>query len=318
MFLLQKLISRLLFPVPLALIAGIVGLVLLVRSSRRGGARRHGAVEQSTGSVNAPAGKTSSRTRRAGIILTAASLAFLWLAATAPLSNALLWSLEGRYAPVGELSQHPDIDLIVVLGGGHAERDGFGPWASLGRSSRARVIEGVRLARQSDRLAPSNQRDLATGNDLSTDPDPATGSDFATEPDSSTDPGLPLVFTGYAGSGDISSAEMGRRAALELGIDQARTRIYPDPRNTREEAATIARHHGDAHVLLVTSASHMPRSVYLFEQAGLTVTPAPTDFRAADRYYSPWSLLPGADALSNTERAWYEYMGLAWARITSG
>ena len=37
--------------------------------------------------------------------------------------------------------------------------------------------------------------------------------------------------------------------------------------------------------------------------------------RAANRDYSPWSLLPGSGAFGNTERAWYEFMGLVWERM---
>ena len=59
-------------------------------------------------------------------------------------------------------------------------------------------------------------------------------------------------------------------------------------RNTAEEAievATLLRRHrmgdpGDApHVLLVTSAYHMPHAVVLFERQGLHITPVPIDFR---------------------------------------
>ena len=59
----------------------------------------------------------------------------------------------------------------------------------------------------------------------------------------------------------------------------------------------------------------MPRAKYLFERAGVSAVAAPTDFRAANRDYSPWSLLPGSGAFGNTERAWYEFMGLVWERV---
>jgi|GEM_PF-215979 len=313
-FMLQKLTSRLLFPVPLTLILGLLGLLLIAR--RRAGRMDTGADRENGARVRS--------TSRLGLALTGAAFAFLWLASTAPVSDALLWSLEGRYPPIAQSlafsggagavdgaegsdgAEDPhDLnsgfslvgsELIVVLGAGHAEREGFGPWASLGESARARVIEGVRLSRRFD---------------------------------------LPLLFTGYAGTGEVSTAEMNSRAALELGIAPERIAVNSEPRNTAEEAAAVrealagevdvagaadqatnnAIDDAEPRVILVTSASHMPRSVYLFEREGVAVLPAPADYRAASRNYSIWGLLPSAGALRNTERAWYEYLGLAWARI---
>ena len=340
-FVVQKLVSRLLFPVPLTLIAGLLGLLLIARGrSARGGAADGGAADglgaaheagatanppeaapgdapgEGTGDgaesrpAHAPHGsgrafpaRRGRQVARFGFALTGAAFAFLWLASTAPVSDALLWSLEGRYPPIaqslaftGGSGAPAGAELIVVLGAGHAEREGFGPWASLGESARARVIEGVRLSRRFD---------------------------------------LPLLFTGYAGTGEVSTAEMNSRAALELGIAPERIAVNSEPRNTAEEAAAVrealagevdvagaadqatnnAIDDAEPRVILVTSASHMPRSVYLFEREGVAVLPAPADYRAASRNYSIWGLLPSAGALRNTERAWYEYLGLAWARL---
>jgi len=300
------------FPVPLTLIVGVVGLLVIARARAVPAAPNGKASGEADGRAEVP------WARRLGFVLSSAALAFLWLASTAPLSDALLWSLEGRHPPVAQSSARsggPDTahsddnparlgpetglaeaelaeaELIVVLGAGHAEREGFGPWASLGESARARVIEGVRLARRFE---------------------------------------LPLLFTGYAGVGEVSTAAMNARAAEELGVDPERIRVNSEPRNTAEEAAAVAaavagrprsrrttapERVGSTTVILVTSASHMPRSVYLFEREGLAVIPAPADFRAAGRDYSAWGLLPSASALRNTERAWYEYLGLAWARL---
>ncbi len=247
MFLLQKIISRLLFPLPLALIAGVAGVFLSARTTRR----------------------------RIGLALMIAALAFLWIASTAPVADLLLWSLERQHVPVREIPE--DVEAIVVLGAGHFERDGFPAAVSLGRSSTARVMEALRLS---------------SGNDLT------------------------VVFSGYAGSGEVSSAEMNREAAVDLGLDRKRTLVLPEPRNTSEEARAVATALPDKRLLLVTSASHMPRALFVFERSGVDAVPAPTEFRAAQRDYSIWSLLPAAGALGNTERAWYELLGVAWAWLT--
>ncbi len=258
MFILQKIISRLLFPVPLFLIILGLSFFLTCRSFVR----------------------QSSQWRRIGFTLFAAACILFIAAATAPVSDALLWRLERRYEPLSSVP--PDVECLVVLGSGHAEHDSIGVWQRLGRSARARVIDGVRLA-QGNRVR--------------------------------------VLFSGYEGGGTVSSAETGRKAAVELGLEPERTEVFPDPRNTAEEARAIADYRSSSDacsgpILLVTSASHMPRAVYLFEQADVPVIPAPTDYRAIPGGYTAWSLIPSASALDNTRRAWYEMLGLAWAMIT--
>ncbi len=66
---------------------------------------------------------------------------------------------------------------------------------------------------------------------------------------------------------------------------------------------------------------HMPRSLALFEQQGLQVTPAPTDFLVSQaEWESLWTgdirsqlihLLPNAEYLAYTTRALKEYIGIA-------
>lgn len=258
MFVLQKIISRLLFPLPLILTLLIGGLLLRNRAAARRG-------------------------RRMGALVCGGGCLLLWLACTAPLADAFLWTLEGRYPPLpalGDLAADdaPDPVIMAVLGAGFAEREGFGPWASLGDAGRARVIEALRLVQGSAALT--------------------------------------VVFSGYGAAGGRSSAEVNRDAAVELGLDPERAVVLDKPRNTAQEAAAVARRFPAATVVLVTSAGHMPRAVYLFERAGLVVVPAPADYLAASRHYTIWSLIPGAEALRRTERAWYEYLGLLLARFS--
>ncbi len=62
--------------------------------------------------------------------------------------------------------------------------------------------------------------------------------------------------------------------------------------------------------LLVTSASHMPRALAVFQRAGLPVTPAATDVAVVAP--GPWTVLrwlPDATALEVTTRAMKEWLG---------
>lgn len=93
-------------------------------------------------------------------------------------------------------------------------------------------------------------------------------------------------------------------------------------RDTVENAALSApllHAAGIRHVVLVTHAVHMPRARYLFERAGLTVTPAPTAYlsgtSAAAWQAHEW--LPRARALLHSYLALHEWLGLLWLRLTS-
>ncbi len=64
------------------------------------------------------------------------------------------------------------------------------------------------------------------------------------------------------------------------------------------------------HILLVTSAFHMPRAQRLFERVGLRITPFPVDFKlSATHEQGVLDLLPSANALGKTEMALREIYG---------
>jgi uncharacterized SAM-binding protein YcdF (DUF218 family) len=99
--------------------------------------------------------------------------------------------------------------------------------------------------------------------------------------------------------------------------------LEPDSRNTYENAVNsraILKEHGISTVILVTSALHMPRAAALFENQGIRVIPAPTDFRitqtdweelkSASLLFQISYLIPSAENLSQTTGALKEYLGL--------
>lgn len=99
--------------------------------------------------------------------------------------------------------------------------------------------------------------------------------------------------------------------------------LESESRNTYENAlysAQILKEKGISEIFLVTSASHMPRSVKLFEAQGLQVTPLPTDFTVTRRSWQELTqgdlrvqilnLVPSAGNLSQTTRAIKEYIGM--------
>jgi uncharacterized SAM-binding protein YcdF (DUF218 family) len=60
----------------------------------------------------------------------------------------------------------------------------------------------------------------------------------------------------------------------------------------------------------------MPRSVFCFEQNGISVIPAPTDYKCArGQRYDIFSFLPSMDSLGNAHLALHEYVGLLFYRL---
>jgi uncharacterized SAM-binding protein YcdF (DUF218 family) len=75
---------------------------------------------------------------------------------------------------------------------------------------------------------------------------------------------------------------------------------------------------GIRHVLLVTSAWHLPRAIEDFERAGVRVTPAPTGFNhrpgwEKDMRYTDW--LPSARAFLTSYYALHEHLGRVWYQV---
>lgn len=71
---------------------------------------------------------------------------------------------------------------------------------------------------------------------------------------------------------------------------------------------------GIRRVALVTDALHMPRSRYVFEQAGFEVVACPTAY-AGQRPFRPYQLMPGVTALQSSHYALREWVSLAYYRL---
>jgi uncharacterized SAM-binding protein YcdF (DUF218 family) len=83
------------------------------------------------------------------------------------------------------------------------------------------------------------------------------------------------------------------------------------------EAYEYKRLFGDStHLILVTSASHMPRSVSIFKRAGLSPVPAPANHLVKKPEVKPllwW--FPSSKNIEKSESAIHEYVGMLWYRL---
>ena len=211
------------------------------------------------------------------------ALAWLWLWSTPWIAEHAVWTLERDYPPVTAESL-PTADAIVVLGGLlDASQPPFAPDPDL-NSAADRAWFAARLWR-----AGKAPRVICTG-------------------------GLaPLSRAAGAECPDIA------RLLRDFGVPAEAITLETASRTTHENAEETARLlYSGAHVLLVTSARHMPRSQGVFARFRMRVTPAPTDHAwRPDRPFSIGALLPSPGALALSTSVWHEWMGQLWYVIAT-
>lgn len=111
----------------------------------------------------------------------------------------------------------------------------------------------------------------------------------------------------------ISTAEAGARVAESLGVPREQIITLDGPKDTEREAAAVAKTIGQQRFLLVSSASHLPRAMIFFHNAGLHPIPAPANQLAIASPLNPWErILPSPVWLMHSDRAAYESLGRMW------
>jgi uncharacterized SAM-binding protein YcdF (DUF218 family) len=199
-------------------------------------------------------------------------------------------SLEWQYLPTSTI-QHADV--IVVLGG--ATEPALAPRPEVELNSAAdRLVHGAALynAGVSDHL-------LLSGGDI----------DF-------------LSLSSDSPASDMESI------MLMLGVPKKAIWLQGNSQNTYEDAlysCKMIKEHNAKSIILVTSATHMPRAVAVFEKQGCHVTPSPADFNVTEAAWANlWSpdwqevllnLVPSYSNLSLTTKSLKEYIGLITYRL---
>lgn len=225
------------------------------------------------------------RRARRSTRLVVVSLVVLWLGGNRIVTMILTRSLEWRYTPL-EGAVHAD--AIVVLGGATRAASYPREMHELNEAG-DRLLYTVYLYRQG--VAPV------------------------------------IVLSGgnapWVGPEGISEAEVMAEILSTLGIPREVMILEGQSRNTYEnaiESHTLLTERGFDKIVLVTSAMHMPRAYKIFVKTGLTVIPAPTDFRLTQTewvYYTQpdalvqlVNLLPSANDLHLTSSVLKEYIGI--------
>ena len=221
------------------------------------------------------------RWRRVSRMALATGAAAYVLLGVLPVGLALLKPLEDRFP-----RPSPDLPApygIIVLGGGIDQLISAGRDLAQLTDAGNRMPQAVMLARRYPQA-----KFVFSG-----------GSPFVT----------PQIHT---------EAEAAKRYFTEQGLPEDRLILEDRSRNTWENAVftrDIVHPQPGQRWLLVTSASHMPRSVGIFRRVGFDVVAYPADYETQPR--PQWR--PSAEAgfgLHLTDRAVREYIGLAAYRLT--
>jgi uncharacterized SAM-binding protein YcdF (DUF218 family) len=232
----------------------------------------------------------SGRHTRTGRALLAVGIVLLALLSSTVFSNALLRPLESRYPALGpaELAaiDWEAIDTIVVFSGCSAVQEQYPVTRQVSETDLGRLVEGIRLYQE----CPSCTMVLSGGG-------------------SGCDPLAPVEsLTNY-------------RLAVAMGVAPEDIVLERASLDTADQARILKEMLGETPFIVVTSASHMPRTMALFYAQGLRAIPAPTDYGVG--LFGPFtregfqadSIYPNARALTNSERAVYEYLGILWAAL---
>jgi len=218
------------------------------------------------------------RWRRLAWTLAVLAFAWLWVWSLPAVSLRIGESLE-RGFPVRAIAEYPQVDAIVLLGGG---------------------VEGRRAGwRAEPVLLPAADRVWFAARLFRAERAPR------------------LIVSG--GNTEWSRADQSEADAMaeflsDLGVPAEAVLRESQSRSTQENAIEVKKlldANGIRSVLLVTSALHMRRALATFAAAGIDAVAAPADIEAVPpRESTALYWIPDARALDDSSRALKEYAGL--------
>jgi uncharacterized SAM-binding protein YcdF (DUF218 family) len=219
---------------------------------------------------------------QSAMILCALSAATLLLCSLPITAHLALRSLEKRF---DQKATYPRVSAIALLGGATHPASPPRRYAEVSAAG-DRVIHAARLFKQG--YAPWV---IPTGGAI-----------------------------GFYGAIIPEARSMSELLSGPLGIDSAHIIREEQSRNTRDHAIYIGRILDSLNlprdILVVTSASHMPRAMGVFRKAGFNAVPAPADYETQRRLLLRLpQFLPSAEALLDVTRVLHEYYGLLAYRI---
>jgi uncharacterized SAM-binding protein YcdF (DUF218 family) len=199
------------------------------------------------------------------------SFVTLFMLSFLPISEQLVKPVERQHPPIMQPAQN--FEYILLLGSGGIADPSLPVTGQLSATALSRFIEALRLYH--------------------------------------ANPKATLVVSG-ANFGDLKShALLMQELALTMDIPANKIIRLDSMLDTDDEAKAMSKIIIGKKSVLVTSATHMDRSLQLFYKYGGTPTPAPANYLAKNRLGETPSYyyIPSAYHLYKTKVAWHEYLG---------
>jgi uncharacterized SAM-binding protein YcdF (DUF218 family) len=215
----------------------------------------------------------NNKSRRKTAFIIIADIILLYMLSIEPVKNLILAPLENYAAPI-DLKEKHGAGYIVVLGGGSInsspEEMGGG---SLESDALKRALHGVYLSGVFK---------------------------------------VPVIFSGGKLAEDQIESEADIAVKTMRRFTSEKTVLIKEgqSRTTLENAEFIKSRFNPGRVILVTSAYHMRRSLYLFNRAGIDCIPAPADYKIDRSGYNFTSFLPKTGEMDDIYKGLKEYVGL--------
>jgi len=219
--------------------------------------------------------------RKIGRVLVAFALVTLLVGSTHVVPVTMLARLEHQY-PTADLQQikAAGIQHVVVLGAGVSPDSKHPITSVLTTPSLTRLIEGIRILHALDNETQ-------------------------------------LVLCGRGPTGRTEASEM-MKLAVEIGVSPDQIILEEQSMDTADQAAILSKMLGVKRFVLVTDASHLPRTMEAFQTMGMDPIPAPTTFQTHSDWVTPTVAelfsLPHSNNLSAANRLIYEGLGTVRTR----
>ncbi len=221
----------------------------------------------------------------AGKILTTLGLIGLTVMSYNPVSRALNVPLNCKYEAYSAnqwgkpgTKSATFVKYVVVLAGGHKSDPEIPATGHMSGQSLIRLVEGVRIVREN--------------------------------------PGAKLILSGGGAADPVPEAMVMAQVSKFMGVSAGDMILESTSNDTKDQARLIKLIVGKAPFVLVTSATHMPRSMALFEKLGMSPIPGPAGATSRVKMpFSPQDLFPNVSALDNATQAVHEYLGLIWGKL---
>ncbi|MFT4727284.1 MAG: uncharacterized SAM-binding protein YcdF (DUF218 family) [Granulosicoccus sp.] len=202
------------------------------------------------------------------------SVCVLLAASSPPVSDTLVSYLENQNPVVQTIPV--DTHSILILGSGHTWALDRPPNSVLSATALSRVTEGIRLWKKS--------------------------------------PDTMLVTAGPKLYSVIAHADVAANMALASGVSADKVVRFTDTMDTVQEIERLANYvnenpnGGKTRVVIVSSATHLPRAALMMSQFDIPYTLAPADFIYMG---SPWYRF-SSQSIYNADRAIHEFIGMLW------